>query len=183
MKNFYLILALGLSVPACDPFTDHEVDIGTNESQDITLTRIFKMRKNFDCDGNLLSEKMVQITRPNALIHIHPSVDTSTLHRSEFSNRSTGESGYASSGITGLYIDMSDSSLAMQVIEGSNTIDYKFYECLKYESNPQTQFKDCVDERLAEEASIVLNVSYEEKTMPGFDSVKPLNCEEEDSLP
>jgi len=164
------ILSVGLllSLMACDPFTDQEHNVSPDSVTEITLRRSLKRIQRFSCEGTLLSDKVEEISRPNALIHIHPKVSKSRVYTSDFNNLTTGSTESATANLIGVYVDISPSSLALHVAEGSNVIQYKYTECLQKVYNEEIKADECKDERSLEEGQIRLDVKFVEETLPGL---------------
>lgn len=137
----------------------------------IGIQREYQRVIRFDCDNQVISDKIETVRAPTEWVEIPPT-RPSRVWSSSFYNTTTRSSAGMIAGNSKFQIDYSWGALNMHVQSGSNTIDYKFYECEEIAPPIPNQSPTCkTTPRLIEEGNLTINVSYNERTLGGHQEV------------
>lgn len=161
-----MLLISSFAFVACDDVhpDDHQ---SPSEAKPINLVREFQRVKTFDCDQNLVSDKVTTVSSPTKSITIRPR-SYKNLYSSNFRNETTGSGSGSVWGYDTITLDMANAWLTMKVQEGVNEIAYHFKNCDHVIEEGQT-----CNSNQVEEGSMFVKVNYEEVLLEGFREYHP----------
>jgi len=117
----------------------------------------------YSCQGALLSDRIEAVKKANQWVKVRPS-GSEKLASSSFKNRQSGDTPDLIVGYTEFKIKYSNGDLGMKVQPGLNVIDYRFYGCKDWVSAETCRAGQTF---LFEEGTSSLDITYEEKFLPG----------------
>ena len=166
---FILVLASFTSCKTVDPNETSESNPDSN-----TIIRKKQRQIKYDCDGHVVSDKVVTINSLSKIYKIAPE-NRSNL----WSFRARGvQSGDTAGGLWGtkgkFTVDMAPSLFNIQIYPGLNEIKYRFAYCYEVVTDPVTDNTQCAHTpEWTDEKSFWLDIEYKVVTLDGFREVRP----------
>ncbi len=127
------------------------------------------------CEGRVISDEIETVQSPHGKLNIYPSAVVKNpkdqVHWSIVNRQTCRGGGFRhlddGAGIR-VWLDVANAWLTFEVVPGRNIIDYTYSVCDRQDPKTQT----CDKKQHEEKGSVVLDVKYQEITIPGIREIK-----------
>jgi hypothetical protein len=151
----------------------HQRPLEVTQTEEVTFTRIKKMRFEYDCDRHVIKSGMATTNALSKTVAIK-GVNRNQVWRYQIHNRTNNASGGTKILAKGRFtIDHSPTLFHMKVETGPNLIEYVAYQCAVIVKD-EAGVKNCASgEEVLKEGLIQINVNYGVEIAAGEDHVNP----------